>query len=219
MKNLLILSVLLMSLTSFGQMNSLVYLKNGNQIKGEILKNDATGVQIRTRDGSVWNYTIDEVASTEKFTPTVSGKGFYNRSSIGVMGGDQVSPSLQVVNGYAFNPHWEAGFGIGLESFYWRGYMPLFLEGRYNLLKSRISPFVSMNAGYVMPLSNFVSNKGGFTAGAQVGITHFITNHIGISTSAGYRFAYLQTNNMWWDDFQTIQQINRFEVRLGLIFR
>ena len=211
--------VCFISVSPFAQPNSIVKLKNGSEIKGEILKNDESGVQLRTRDGSIWNFTQEEVASTEKFIPTVSRKGFYNRSTVGVMGGDSFSPSLQVVNGYSFNSHWDTGVGIGFEQFYFNKYIPLFIEGKYSLLNRTTSPFVSMIAGYQMPLSNFHANKGGFTGGVQLGITHYFSNHLGISTSAGYRFAHLKVMNMWWDDFATIQQINRFEVRVGLVFR
>jgi len=217
---------LLIAFSVNAQTNSVVKLKNGSVLKGEILKDDDTGVQLRTRDGSVWNFTKEEVASTEKFSPTVSPngpqcgrKGFYNRSTIGVMGGDNFSPSLQIVNGYSFNSHWETGFGIGLEQFFWNPYLPIFLEGRYTLLNKTTSPYISINAGYEMPMRNFNMNKGGFTAGIQLGITHYFSNHVGISTSAGYRFTQLKEINMWWDDFETIRQLNRFEVRVGLVFR
>lgn len=209
-------------IASFGamaQLGSVVTLKNGSELKGEILKDDETGVKLRTRDGSIWYFSQEEVASTEKFIPTVSRNGFYNRSTIGVMGGDQLSPSLQVVNGFGFKNHWEIGLGMGVERFYWNNYLPVFIEGRYSLLNKLASPFVSLNAGYELPVRNFISNKGGFTAGFQIGGEYYFSNHVGLSISTGYRFASLKVVNTWWDDNETIQQINRFEVRLGFVFR
>jgi len=214
-----VIIILFCALSLNAQLHSVVKLKNGSEIKGEILKQDETGIQLRTKDGSIWFFTNEEVASTEKFVPTVSRNGFYNRSTIGVMGGDQLSPSLQTVNGFAFKDHWELGLGMGIEQFYWNRYIPVFLEGRYSFLKKLTTPFVSINAGYELPVANFNSSKGGFTAGIQVGVTHYFSNHVGISLSTGYRFASLKVVNTWWDDFETIQQINRFEVRLGFVFR
>ena len=220
MKKILTLAfVTLLLMQAAAQSNSMVILKNGSEIRGRVLKNDETGVQIRTRDGSLWNFTPDEVVSVKDYSPTVSSTGFYNRTSVGVMGGDMVSPSLYVVNGYSFNQHWEAGFGMGLESFYWNTYIPLFLEGRYSFFNGPTKPFVALNAGYEMPVRNMEFNKGGFTGGVQLGITHYFSNHVGIVTSAGYRFALLKEESMWWDDFETIRQINRYEIRLGFVFR
>jgi hypothetical protein len=219
-KTMTLLILVLLAFGASSQMNSRVYLQNGSILKGEVLKNDETGVRVRTRDGSYWNFSAEEVVSVEKYSPTVSRTGFYNRTSLGVIGGDFFSPSLHIVNGYSFNSHWEAGFGLGVEAFTWNGgYVPLFLEGRYTLLEGRTSPFVSVMAGYEMPTRSWSSNKGGFTTGLQLGMTHYFSDHVGIVTSIGYRFAYLEEENMWWDDFETIRLANRYEIRFGFVFR
>lgn len=219
MKKLTGLFCILISLISYGQNNSLVHLKNGSAIRGEVTKNDSTGVSIRTKDGSYWNFSVEEVVSVEKYSVDINNKGFYNRTSVGVMGGSQIGSSVRIVNGYSFNRHWETGLGVGLERFTWTPYIPVFIEGRYSLFSGSTRPFISAHAGYELPLQNFEFNKGGLTTGIDLGITHYFSNHIGISTSAGYRFAYLKEMNMWWEDFATITQINRFEIRLGLVFR
>ena len=157
--------------------------------------------------------------SIERFSPEVPSKGFYNRTSVGMISGDQLSPSLHVVNGWAWNEHWETGLGVGIETFWWNPYMPIFAEGRYNILSGATRPFISVHGGYEMSMRNREFNKGGVTAGIEGGITHYFSSHTGISTSAGYRFAYLKQMNSWWDDYTTFTQINRFEIRLALVFR
>ena len=218
-KTAIILVLLVLTFSASSQMNSRVYLKNGSIVKGEVLQNDETGVRVRTRDGSYWNFDPEEVVSVEKYIPTVSRKGFYNRTSLGVLGGDFFSPSLHIVNGYSFNSHWEAGFGLGLETFTWSGYVPLFLEGRYTVLDGRTSPYASVMAGYEMPTTQWSYNKGGFTTGLQVGMTHYFSDHVGIVTSIGYRFAYLKEVNWWWEEWETIRLANRYEMRFGFVFR
>ncbi|MBI3134173.1 MAG: DUF2715 domain-containing protein [Bacteroidetes bacterium] len=219
MKQIIACIAFFLSVHLSAQLNSVVYLKNGSAIRGEVTKNDSTGVSLKTRDGSYWNFQTDEVIRVEKYAVEIRPSGFYNKTSFGIMGGDQLGASLRVVNGYTFNPHWDLGLGVGLESFLWDPYIPIFAEGRYSIFQGSTRPFVSAHAGYELPLRNMEFNKGGLTAGIDVGITHYFSNHVGISTSAGYRYAYLRENNSWWDDFVTISQINRFEIRLGFVFR
>lgn len=219
MKNILVIVCIFFGTTILAQNSSLVHLKNGSILRGKVMKNDSTGVTLHTRDGNQWNFAQEEIISVEPYAVNVNSTGFYNKTSIGVLGGDQVGASFRVVNGYSFNRHWEVGFGVGFENFTWTPYVPLFLEGRYNFLEGHTRPFISAHAGYELPLRNLEFNKGGLTTGIDMGITHYITNRIGLATSVGYRFAILKENSMWWDDFTTISQINRFEIRLGLVFR
>jgi hypothetical protein len=219
MKNVFSILAIFLTLIVSAQKNSLVKLKNGSAIRGEVLKNDTSGVSIETKDGSLWNFSAGEVLSIEESTINVNSKGFYNRTSLGVLGGSEIGGSVRTVNGYSFNRHWEIGLGLGLESFTWTPYIPIFLEGRYSLFTGATRPFVSAHAGYELPLRDLEFNKGGLTTGLDLGVTHYFSNHIGISTSAGYRFAILKANSQWWEDFSTISQINRFEIRLGLVFR
>lgn len=219
MKHLVGIFVFFMSVGLLAQMNSMVYLKNGSAIRGEVVKNDATGISLRTKDGSYWNFDTVQVERIERFVPTVKDRGFYNLTSLGLLGGELVSISARVVNGYTFNRHWEAGFGLGFEQLRWNPYVPVFLEGRYQFLNGSTRPFVALHGGYAMPVRNFEFDKGGLTGGAELGVTHYFSSHLGISTSVGYRYARLAENSMWWDDFKTITQMNRFEIRLGLVFR
>jgi hypothetical protein len=210
----------MLTLGVYAQNNSVVYLKNGSALRGEITKEDSTGVSLRTRDGSYWNFTHEEVSRIEKYSPEINKSGFYNKTSLGVMGGgEQVSASFRTVNGYSFNQHWDLGFGVGFEQLRWNPYVPLFLEGRYSIFSGATRPFIAVHSGYALPLRNMEFNKGGLTAGAELGVTHYFSNHVGISTSIGYRYAYLREVNAWWDDFLTVSQINRFEIRLGFVFR
>ncbi len=147
--------------------------------------------------------------------------GFYNRINVGVLGGSSVSPSFNIINGVTINEHWSAGLGLGIEPFFNRGYIPSFLEVNYNFLEKKTSPWVSVMAGYEVPLRDFENRKGGPMLGGKVGFTYFAGKHVGISTAIGYRYAYLRDQSNWWgwDDFVTISHINRFECRVGLVFK
>ena len=216
---IILLAMLCISLVPYTQQSDVLKMKNGSEIRGTILEKNDESIKIQTKDGSIWSYPTEDVVAIGKYEPKVSGPGFYLRANVGMMGGDNVSPSFHLVNGYSFNSHWDVGFGLGLESFAWNGYIPVFVESRYNLLNKNYTPFISVMSGYEMPVGNWDSNKGGFTAGARIGFTRYLGNHVGFSTSVGYRFAYLTEVNSWWDDFETIREINRFEIRLGLTFK
>lgn len=159
----------------------------------------------------------EDLLSGESNQPVVSG--FYNRINVGVLGGSNSSPSFNIINGYRFNQHWSVGLGLGVEQFFWNRYIPTFVEGNYNLLKSPTTPWLSVMAGYEVPFENFNTVKGGITCGGKIGFSYFIAKHVGISTSIGYRYAHLTIENNWWDDFVTVSHLNRFEFRVGVVFK
>ena len=207
------------SLASLAQKNSQVELKNGSVIKGEIMENNEQGIKIKTKDGSIWFYEKNEIKSFGEYNPEWHNSKFYSSLTFGLMPGQQFSGSFHLINGYKLNPHWNFGVGIGAEGFGNRGYLPVFLHAKYNLMSTLSTPYISVIGGYDLSLTNIQFNKGGFTTGIQLGLDHFFSQHVGISTSVGYRYAYLKIQNSWWDDFVTIREVNRFEMRFGLIFK
>jgi hypothetical protein len=219
MKKLLILSALCFSVAVHAQKKSVVTLKNGSEIRGQIISTNETDTKIETKDGSVFVFKSEEIAGIEESLLKVSGKGVYTRASLGMLGGEQFSPSFQLANGYSFNENWDLGLVLGAEKIAWQWYVPVMANGRFNILKRPNTPFVDVSAGYQMPLQNWDNDKGGFTGGASIGFTRFVSNRIGLSTSLGYRYGYLVENNGWWDDFTTIRQINRFDLRFAISFK
>ena len=203
----------------YAQRNHVVTLENGSEIRGKLLDTDANSTKLKTKDGSIWSFATNEIASIDKFQPRVSGKGVFLRAEVGLLGGSQLSPSVQIINGFSFDSHWDLGLGIGWEQYWWDHYIPISANMRYNILNNHFTPFVDVMAGYVMPMGNFDSNKGGFSSGAKIGFTKHLSDRFSFSTSAGYRFAVLQENNPWWDDFITIREIHRFELKFGLTFK
>ena len=149
----------------------------------------------------------------------IENSKFYSQLTVGLLPGQAVSPSFHMVNGFNMNQKWQFGVGMGVESFANNTYLPLFGQSRYNFMSSLSTPFISVMAGYNFALRNTEFNKGGFTTGLQIGLDHYFSDHVGLSTSVGYRYAYLKINNAWWEDFSTIREINRLEFRLGIIFK
>ena len=62
---------------------------------------------------------------------------------------------LDVVNGYQFNPYCFVGLGVGVNIFTNDALsskdkisIPVFIQGRFNLLNKGVSPFLALNLGY-----------------------------------------------------------------------
>lgn len=219
MKTLFITTFIFFGLQSFAQRNHILELHNGSQIKGKILETNEKQTKIETKDGSVWVFQDEEIAEISSYVPKVSSTGVYSRASLGILGGENFSPSFQLTNGYSFNSHWDLGMTIGVESVFWDWYVPVLAQGRFNLFEGHFTPFVDLAAGYMTPFSNWDFDKGGFTCGGAMGITKYVSNRVGVTTSIGYRYARMVELNPWWDDFTTIRQLNRIELRLAITFK
>ena len=220
MKTIVTIVILTMStLGSIAQRTHLIVLENGSEIRGKIQSTDENKTKILMKDGSIMVYESNEIASIEKYVPKVSSTGAFMRASLGMMGGEQLSPSFLLTNGYSFNSHWDAGIAVGFEVFQNAGFIPILASGRFNLLKNHFTPFVDVVAGYEMPLRNWDSNKGGFSTGARIGFTKYLGNKVGFSSSFGYRFAQTIEKSPWWDDFKTVRQFNRYEIRFEFTFK
>lgn len=221
-KQIIILIVICTFYSSAWTQNDLVTLKNGSAIRGKILAETTESVQIKTKDGSIWNYAQAEIESIGKYKPMVPQLGYYNQTSISLLGGSDLSASFQVINGYSFNPHWGLGIGLGIESFRGRTYAPIFIDGQYTLNDNTFSPFGALSFGYDIATQNAEYNKGGLFGNARIGMRGQLGEHIGILTSIGYRYAYLRQDLWhWWDTEPVLEitRINRFEFRFGFIFR
>lgn len=206
---------------SYAQMDVIV-LQNGSEIRGVIIEKTDLTVKLKTKDGSVWVFKKDEIKEIKPFRPIVAKSGYYSTLSIGALGGSRISANLTFVNGYRINAHWAAGLGLGIEEFYARPYMPIFLEGKYNLLKKTSTPFATLGFGYDLPFEMNERNRGGLFGQGLLGFKHEFGQHIGIVTGIGFRFGQLEFEDWnWWGDSggKTIYQINRFDLRFGFIFR
>ena len=218
MKTLIAVIGLCVSLSVFGQFRETVELKNGTVHRGAVIEQTKEQVKLRKKDGSVMVFDADDVVAIDRYAPTVPEKGYYLRQSFGILGGyENAGISHQLVQGYAFNRHFQLGAGFGFELFR-NPYVPAFVEFQYNILNKPSTPYVRVMGGYEVPII-FRDTKGGFTYGISVGYTKFINHRLAFTTSLGYRYARLIENQSWWDDFETIRRINRFELTIGITFR
>lgn len=199
--------------TAFGQdQMDFVYLKNGQVVKGSIIKPlDADGVQIMTTKGEVYTFPASEVRrvsreeishdnlknqvlahKAEGFTNTTTlGYGF----SIGTVGDGKAGDgddglsyfAIHTVNGYHLSRNLSLGLGVGVE---WYGdyeLVPVYADLRYFPALTEWAPFFYGDLGYGL---GFLDNNadGGILFGLGGGLQRSFNPRFALVASLGYRY-------------------------------
>lgn len=137
--------------------------------------------------------------------------------------------SLTTINGYQINRHGFIGLGMGTEVGKYAINVPLFLDGRYYILKKRVTPFLAFGAGYALTwlrMSTQVNfTKGGALAYSLAGVRIYISKNVSWVMGLGYRFqhgystiTYTDYNGQELGQF-TVQKYSHFlALRTGLTF-
>ena len=183
-------------------------LKNGSVIKGELIEATGEQVKFKTADGSLWVYGMSEVISVTKekqAEETVaeeteaapkkkkefSKKGYRTQIEQTLEFGDFVAFGYDAIFGYQFNSHLQLGAGAGfrfLEDMYGDRSVPLHIDLKVNILKTKVTPFLDFKGGAMM----FVDEKIGsssFYLSPSVGIKKHYSEARSLSFSAGWTIA------------------------------
>ncbi len=187
-----------------------LYLKNGSIIKGvitEILPEDH--VKIRTNDGSIFVYDMDEVLKIMKesaeqskaVSPFNKPEGYFGMVKATL---PYFITGVDIVNGYRFCPQFAMGIGIGLEMYEYSGVgVPLYLHLRSDILEKKVSPYFAMDMGvrfipwagipvYASPqigVSYNVGKKYRMTSALEIPLL-FFGNVIGIAPGVSVGFCF-----------------------------
>jgi hypothetical protein len=144
-------------------------------------------------------------------------EGFHNISKFGPLG--LSGYSINIINGYQFNPYLLLGVGVGLDVHKGIGdvdlsftnsatdyFLPVYLDFRYHVSKSRATFFMFMDMGYSVYLggagrtapvvnSNYYSyseysipNNGGTFFCPGIGGKVFLNKNIGVLVDFGFKF-------------------------------
>ena len=249
MKKITILLLFLFVISgSFAQKNKkeVIYLKNGSIIKGERVRVDDDKVVIRT-NRNTWVFNDSEIDTvTSKFIPGTleyDNKSYFVKTTFGVLAGSSNNTkstpfSFDASFNYSFFPQLYAGLGLGVDLLE-ESYMPAFLNLEYHFRESRFTPFLGLQAGYLIPLDGDIhtygnyyyyplsssyypysqqalSSKGGMMFNPSFGFLSQINENLGLVFSFGYRFQ--QVTFKGDDHYQLEREYNRLSIRLGIIF-
>lgn len=257
MKKILILSIaLLLLVTAFSQKSKkdAVYLKTGAIIRGQLLIYDLATVKINS-DGNLWVFKPSEVDSVSWSPKNVSRfskskvdvgppKNYFFETSMGVLvgnsGNQQKAPfSFMTSFNYRVMDRFHIGAGLGAE-FMSESYMPVFGQIQYKFRDTKFTPFVNLQAGYMVPLENGnqqnytvyipsysnyyngtqTSNKliteGGYMINPSIGFQSFPSENFGWFFSFGYR--HHQLNYSGDSGYKLETNFSRLSLKIGFIF-
>ena len=168
----LLVAMSLLSVSAIAQnWQEVLYLKNGSAIRGVIIEQKPNeSVKIQTADGSIFVYSIDEVA---KITKEQKGKKmdapaekhkYPNRGYRGfvsggyIIGDDLDGISLSTIHGFQIFPRLYVGSGIEIQHVdyldltkYTTGTGQFFVNAfdhiRCDIIKSPVTPFIDLRLG------------------------------------------------------------------------
>jgi hypothetical protein len=236
------------SLSGQGRKRDVVYLKNGSILRGTIVLQDPGKlIQLRTTDYSLWVFQQDQIDSIKRLpSPRIAIKtGYFNLTEIGILTGNRTNSirapfTLLNVSAWNFKSGFTAGVGVGVD-FSNETHLPVVADIRYYLREKRPQPFVSLQAGFSIPLgasqeqtrnaiyayglsSNFypvtsqtVKSLVGFQINPAVGIQIPIQDNLALTLGAGYkwmRYRYSGSNH-----YSLEVDINRLSLKVGLLFK
>ncbi len=204
-----------------------LYLKNGSILKGKIIES-VTGVQatieivghniIVVPDSLIkmilMNQAIPARERENKASPVemAAGVSFY--------GGSENSGGFTFITSYRFPFRLAVGGGIGIEWFD-HHQIPFMADVKYYFLKGSWSPYVYIQGGYAVPLSQKADNEwsehhGGTLAGTGAGMRFNFTKRNALIFSVGYRYQKTETitnTYPWMSSIQNSETIRYDEYK------
>lgn len=200
-KYLLLLLFALITTASFaqGDYQDVVYLKNGGVIRGIIIEQIPNkSIKIETVGKNIFVYPMDEIEKTTR--EAYSGKeinqsnkksfqsGYTGNIEVVAAVNDELnSVKIDVVNGYQFNPYFSMGLGIGAQSYEDANItlVPIFANWKVNILSSKFSPYVSLEAGYLFNSTKDFRGTGTL-ANIVIGVNFKISDKTAINLGFGF---------------------------------
>lgn len=193
---IIMLCALVASAQSSGETENVVYFKDGQILRGEIVeRDDDAGILllktvgrnvVRINMAEVDSLAVEEVPSPRHYKEP----GYLNETGFSLIPGNSgTAVSLRMVNGYQFTSRLSAGVGLGFTSY---GdpldLIPVFLQLKYKFLEANTTPYFSLSSGFSFsvydeggdddPNQNnnpIEEHDGGFMLTPAVGV-HFATS-------------------------------------------
>jgi hypothetical protein len=226
-------------------MEDVVYLKNGSIVRGAMIevKKD-TLVKIETTDRNTWVFPYKDIEKTTREPVKTLGfkpktKGYYNVTSIGFIfnnytaysyiGQNSVSAArfcMNISNGYRFNRLLNVGAFISLNQFDDFLVLPVGLEIRGDILKTKITPIYSLQAGrgWCINGTDYNSNitdisfKPGWMLHPSFGLK-FNGHQCAFITEIGFEYQDLSDSyNTYFQPIDEKHTYRRLSFKVGLMF-
>lgn len=170
----LFISVLLSAGSLMAQsMVETVYLKNGGLVKGEIIEQvPGQSLKVKTKDGNIFVYQMDEVERITKEQVTVGNEGHRGLDfnidlgyNLPTKSGADGCPTAELSLGKRFsrNFYWGLGAGAYIPTGGGDVQIPITTEAKmfFPLGNSKLTPFVSLKGGYIINTADDIHESTG----------------------------------------------------------
>lgn len=234
---LIMLTIIALPLSSQKTKDAL-YLKNGSVIYGKLLEISENRYKIQTSDGSLFNFSSDEVDKFLKESPRYdrrksNGAGFALEAGllVGSQNSDLDSPfSFNIIANYTSSTKNIFGIGSGAE-FLGSTFSPLFFEYKRLFNDRKTAPFIFFRGGALVHTGGDEENdpnnqyyypkdyKGGASLGIGTGVS-WSKEDMETYLSFAYRYAETSYKQDSYNDITYTYKINynRLEVKFGFKF-
>jgi len=227
------------------QYEDVVYLKNGSVIRGIIIEQIPNeSIKIKTADRNIFVFTLDEIEKIakeelpEQLRSTASNEfkksGYEFFTGINVAFAKDIDVyGFSIVNGYRINPY--VYLGLGAEYNIWPNgsTLPIYIDARFNFLKTKYTPYFQLDFGYSVGWVNGYtlirdqqpyepkpdnSMSNGFMFNPTFGFRSYINNRFAINFSVGYRYQKAQYTHTYFSPSYGIIEIESYdEYNLGIV--
>ncbi len=237
----LLLNIASLSIVSAQNDVDVLYLENGNVIRGHLIDQpDSSVFRIETLCHNVFQFKTGEITSvrqevlqtrkSKSFTPNETG--YSNITDFGLLiatGNNEKNAifSILSIHNYTFGKGLAAGAGFGLELFE-QPTIPVFAAFNWQANSHKLSPFATVRAGYSFALEDpgyqwdySVDATGGFMWGGGFGTKIWLSQRNALVISLLYRYQgihSIQTLEWTGDTTKLLKKYNRLELRFGFQF-
>jgi len=214
-----------------GKYEEVVYLKDGTVKRGMIMEYvPNVSLKIATHD-SLFSYKLDDIAKiTRELPPPViippygfKNKGYEGIIELGIVDypGDNADLprfSINVINGYQFNPYFALGMGVGADISNAKIYdIPVTMDMRIYTGRKKANTFFAFGFGYNMHIQNIYTyysqdnHASGIVFNPSFGTRIAINKKAAMSVGVGYKLLAVH----YAVDFDG----NKFELEHGVTFK
>lgn len=224
-------------------MEDVVYLKNGNILRGTIMEQIPNkSIKLKINEKNIMTISFEEIEKitkenvaekqAEKKQPVeYKSKGFINLTELnygyGINSVSNKNGSVQVknedptfglrtVNGYQFSPFVTLGIGLGYEQYGNSGLIPITLDSRIMFSRKKIAPVLNINGGY----SVGVNNSGGACLNPALGLRIFLSKKVAFLFNIGYKAQQLAVTSydMYYNKKTSVDNFYFLTVSAGVSF-
>lgn len=236
MKNFSALVLLmLVTVLTFAQNNDqdVVYLKNGGIIRGVITEQGDQSLKIETIGRNVFVYQLNEIEKLSKEpwqderTGSVNSPDINGPHRIAEVGyqmgvGDYAMDrwKMNFIYGYQFNSTFSIGLGTGLRYYFEEetALIPVFTDIRTTLMDRKVSPYLSLAAGYSFDLTNDPDGAG-FLFNPALGVRFMASETVAVHVGLGYEMQKMESYALSFSDLsRVVRNANAITINIGVSF-